>query len=538
MTSAGAFFAATCGGPWLSAAVPADKPYNALMSAWTWLPSTCKAASTTSLVVLWLLPLSGCNLLASTTPCVDDHNCPTQMPVCVDRVCQAADVPPFDGGDVVDGGRMDAGVDDAGRFDAGPPDAGTTDDAGPNPDGGDDAGLVDAGLVDDAGVLDAGVPDGGPVDDAGVDDAGVTDAGLVVPFPYNPSNIDADLFQPTAVVDWTGCTSVVVDTDEPLLSEYNGCDPALPQTGLVVENNAADLRVLAMVSLVVPAELVVDVRGENALALLVSTDATLDGVFDLSGAPGERGPGGRADCNGSGDGGDGENSTNNVERGSGGGGGGYGSDGAGGGTGDDGNAAAGEAGMAHGNPDDLKPLKAGCDGGKGGGGQNGGGHGGDGGGGGGGLQVSVGGTLTLNGVVLANGGGGGTTTAHRVGGGGGGSGGAILLEADHVEGAGSLFAVGGGGGAGGGRDASNTGPPGESPGQGNGGNGGNGVGAGFNAGGNGGMGAGASGGPAAGQNRRYGGGGGGGGLGRIVVEGRSSCGFSFDDAPAAFELCP
>lgn len=93
----------------------------------------------------------------------------------------------------------------------------------------------------------------------------------------------------------------------------------------------------------------------------------------------------------------------------------------------------------------LSPLRGGCSGQRGAG--AGGGHAGRGGGG---LQLSVGGTLTVSGLIGAPGAGGGGADAGAFGGGGAGSGGALLLEATTLtllDGA-RVMALGGGGGEG------------------------------------------------------------------------------------------
>ncbi len=103
-------------------------------------------------------------------------------------------------------------------------------------------------------------------------------------------------------------------------------------------------------------------------------------------------------------------------------------------------AAGGAGGKVAGN-ETLVPLYGGC----GGGGAAGTQKGGDGGGGGGAIQLSVNGSLTVTGQVLAPGGGGGGGKGYA-GGSGGGSGGAILLEAAKLTITGTLAANGGGGG--------------------------------------------------------------------------------------------
>lgn len=193
-----------------------------------------------------------------------------------------------------------------------------------------------------------------------------------------------------------------------------------------------------------------------------------------------------------------------------------------GGQGGDGSTGSigGAAGLPVGNAT-LVPLRGGCDGAPGSGGNN------EGfGRGGGAVQVSVAGTLTLRGVILANGAGGhgGNSGASKGGGAGAGSGGGILLEAQRLRMKATLrmTANGGTGGEGAGFNDGQDGvdglpdfgptaaPAGQDP---SGGNGGDGAGGLTLAGGNG----------ADGTLGESGGGGGGASVGRIRINFNTAC---------------
>ncbi|MDZ4350343.1 MAG: hypothetical protein U1A22_12500, partial [Xanthomonadaceae bacterium] len=217
--------------------------------------------------------------------------------------------------------------------------------------------------------------------------------------------------------------------------------------------------------------------------ILVSGNATIDGVIDVSGQPsapvgtagdgviaddglpGLGGPGGFdggrggvpgttsgvAGAQGIGPGGGfpavGQTSVSGVVYGCGGAGGGYSSNGGTGGYIGPGNIGAcatvnrPAGGSSYGN-ERLLPLIGGSGGGGGSGGQSFAGSGG--GGGGGGILVAVSGTLTVTGTIRANGGRAGLAAGSGTGAiGGGGSGGSIRLIASALAGNGALTATGG-----------------------------------------------------------------------------------------------
>jgi len=485
---------------------------------------------TTSLV--GLLSAAGCNLFTEMPPCDVDANCPPSAPVCSDHVCTAEEPAPDDGGDVVVDAGDDAGRPDAGPLDAGPDDAGLVD-AGPLDAGPDDAGPVDGGPLD-AGSVDAGPPDGGldggDVDGGGVDagaDAGVDAGGLV--FPYDIANVDETTLSAQLPLDFTACTSAVLNTDDLASSMFVGCAPSLDDTWRIVNANAMDHQVVATTGLTLPAGLTVEVVGSASLVLVVDGDANVAGALDASGSATAAGAGGDVAC-GPRLGGAGGLSS---DRGSGGGGGGHLTAGGAGGTADNGGAPGGAEGALVGGVPFV--LRGGCSGGAGGGDGSSGGAGGFAGGA---LQISVSGTLTLDGELRAGGGGGQPATAGGHGGGGGGSGGSILVQASHVVGSGVLQANGGGGAGGSGRFDGENGAPGESPLGVDRGRGGAGGGTGGNAGGGGGDGASDGRDARQGESATYGGGGGGGGLGAIHIEGVTTCAETLQSSPAATTSCP
>jgi hypothetical protein len=179
--------------------------------------------------------------------------------------------------------------------------------------------------------------------------------------------------------------------------------------------------------------------GPYPVIFAVQGNATIAGVIDASASGSVAGPGGNLNCGTSA----GETSAggSDVFGSSGGGGGGLGTAGGLGGLGDFGTPGSG--GIARGSAM-LSPLLGGCPGGQGG----------DCpdllvGAGGGAFQVSVAGTLTVTGILRANGGAGLLGCGNGGGGSGGGSGGSILLEASLLQtSAAVLIASGGAGGPG------------------------------------------------------------------------------------------
>ncbi len=213
-------------------------------------------------------------------------------------------------------------------------------------------------------------------------------------------------------------------------------------------NGAPGVGVFAFAGLNLPAGSIMTFTGSSAALFVSTADVTLSGQVNLVGdcASAGAGPGGfiggrpgaMVNGHGAGPGGGAPGAASGSLQ-FGGGGGGFGDHGGSGGMGNGGIMYGeltatpiilyGGSGGGAGNNDDAS-------------------HGG-GGGGGGALQISVAGSLTLNGTITAGGCGGGGGS-NNGGGGGGGAGGEIILEAVHVTlGSGAVLAVNGGGGGGG-----------------------------------------------------------------------------------------
>lgn len=301
------------------------------------------------------------------------------------------------------------------------------------------------------------------------------------------------------------------DTDTGALTDPQ-MNMTFPPSGLVVQNNGVELRLVTASYMEIQAGAILRATGARPLALVSWSDTIIDGTIDVSSAAGF--PGAGADpvvCPDVAA----QIGSNSSEGAGGGGGGGFGSMGGDGGTGDGGLTAAGTGGVAVQLPGDVR---GGCTGGIGGNATPG-----PAGPGGGGLYLAARDSLTLDGTLHAGGGGGGGGDANRSGGSGGGSGGMLDVQAVTVTFGSSAILASNGGGGGGGCD-NNTADPGEdalaeetaAP-------GGDGEGMGEPGG------AGAFGGTDAepGMPSNRGGGGGGGGVGFIVV--RAS---TFDDSSA------
>jgi hypothetical protein len=224
------------------------------------------------------------------------------------------------------------------------------------------------------------------------------------------------------------------------------------------------IAVFSFHALSVPASATIRIAGTLPVAFVVASTASIDGTIDGGAGcgSGDRscpGPGGGAGATfadmagGCGPGSAGETSAPAAAPdGGGGGGGGGGAGGAGGAVTLNTVVTAGGSGGAGCMAAALEPLVGGSGGG-------GGGPGASltmprGGGGGGAFQLSVGGDLTIGGVITMAGGGGdgggsGTGSGGASAGAGGGAGGAILVEATAITITGALAANGGGGGGGG-----------------------------------------------------------------------------------------
>ncbi|HEX7841952.1 MAG TPA: hypothetical protein VF469_30990 [Kofleriaceae bacterium] len=199
--------------------------------------------------------------------------------------------------------------------------------------------------------------------------------------------------------------------------------PVAMRSALVAQTSAPTILVFIVHSLTAAD---VTITGDNAFAVVSSSDIKLGGVFAASAHGSMPGPGRYNDgtCRG------GEADTAVGQALGGAGGGGFGAAGGRGGTAtnDNGTSAGGAGGTSTGNAN-LVPLRGGCDGGE---------LGTIAGTGGGAMQLVSRTKITVSGVVAANG-------SSFIG---GGSGGGILLEAPIVEASGSVVANGGGGASG------------------------------------------------------------------------------------------
>jgi hypothetical protein len=243
-----------------------------------------------------------------------------------------------------------------------------------------------------------------------------------------------------------------LNTENGMLTPAQGSARLLPSI-LRTQASAPMLRIVNLSSLDIPSGASVRVTGVHALLLVVHGSARIGGVLSVSSAGGPapvQGPGATdAACGGAGLGKNGM-ASGSLSPGGGAGGGAYGRDG---GDGSDGQGpGAGNKG-AKGSTNGvamLEPLRGGCRGGRGGDTSLAGDQGGAPGRGGGAVALTVRETLTLTGIIEANGSGGRGGLQGGGGAGGGGSGGAIFLEAGTLAMAGgSLCANGGGGGEGG-----------------------------------------------------------------------------------------
>jgi hypothetical protein len=374
--------------------------------------------------------------------CDSKQACPDGF-FCVNGQCRA-EQPATDAGarDAVPG--VDRGGADSARPDASQPDAAAPDTVAL------DVEEVDA-LMTDSAMPDSAQPDAGPP-----------------PWNYAPSNMSLAGLPETGPDITLDCGVTVLDTSAPpSLSNWCGATPTY-NTVAQSSGSGNDVLVLVLQSLTIASGSTLELRGEGrAVVILVLGDALIHGRISADATQGTRGPGGNdSSCSTVGDL-TGENGNDDVSSGGAGGGGGGGAGfGSNGGSGGEGHGdtesrpAGGSVGQTRGNTM-IVPLRGGCEGGGGGYNTVAGLNGGVGGAGGGAVQLSVKGTLTIEGVVSAGGGGGAGGTRELGAGGGGGSGGAILLEADAVELATSAVVAVNGGGGGQGAGVNNSGEEGQ-----------------------------------------------------------------------------
>ncbi|MDP2275376.1 MAG: putative metal-binding motif-containing protein [Archangium sp.] len=321
-------------------------------------------------------------------------------------------------------------------------------------------------------------------------------------FPFTPSNFtEAQLPADAGTAFTISCATTLNTSGTPAITD-GGC-VTMPPFTIITPSGGESTVLIRVRGLNINGGQTLTIEGTRPVIFAVVGSVVVDGTLRANnfGAPSGCGNGG----NGGAAGGEG-----------GGGGGGFGTSGALGGVRS--GAGAGAVGGANGMAT-LMPIRGGCPGGKGSGG-----GGGVGGKGGGAVQLTASGSLTVNstGVITAPGQGGKGATGTDDSGGGGGAGGAIVLEGATVTlNAGSWLSANGGAG-GGGEDSGNglDGAPGNetstTPAAG---------GAGPNNAGNGGNGATRTTAATVGNNTsdNDGAGGGGAGLGRIRLNGGTSC---------------
>lgn len=274
-------------------------------------------------------------------------------------------------------------------------------------------------------------PQQGPACDAGMGVVGTCGPSFTcVPpvaalFPYTPSNFtEAQLPDAGASLTVTANTTINTNTVPPMVSNALVLPPMVEIDGGLL---------FRIDTLTINPGVTLMFTGSRPVIFAVTGDATVGldaGVVARAGA-------GSTDCGGGGTGT--QPGNGNCEAG--GGGGGFGS--AGGVGGQCMGGTRGTAGGVNGNAA-LTPLRGGC---RGGGTQTDATLGGPGGGA---LQLSVAGTLRINGFVSAPGRGGEGASGNNNGGGGGGSGGGLLLEASvlDLQSNARVTANGGGGGEG------------------------------------------------------------------------------------------
>lgn len=272
-------------------------------------------------------------------------------------------------------------------------------------------------------------------------------------FGYGPSNFDPNQVPDASIAPATTFASCTVEFDTTTNTTQDGgwCGQARPTPFVFTQDGGVSTTVLAMASLDLATTSTLIFSGTRPVILAVYGPASLHGVIDGRSLGTTRtGPGGNWSGCGLLNGGDAVNSA-------GGGGAGFGTAGARGGS-----AGSGDAGLPNNNLT-LQPLTGGCAGGRG--------HDSSnrlfalGGFGGGAIQISAAGSLTVDGTVSTSGGGGQGGLSGLVdhnGGGGGGSGGAMLLEAlDLSLTSNARLTCNGGAGGGGREDAAAVGLPGQ-----------------------------------------------------------------------------
>ncbi|HMI91949.1 MAG TPA: lectin-like protein, partial [Polyangiales bacterium] len=272
---------------------------------------------------------------------------------------------------------------------------------------------------------------------------------VFAPTNFDPKPINWSA-QPSSTLN---CGTTTIDSTDPdgtgpLVATITGWCGTLPVPVAQAQNvsGGPELVIIPLRGLTVAATYTLRFIGPRPILLAVRGNATIDGTIDASASGTSAGAGGNWSCTSNDPdslGGNGRGNNARLYGASGGGGGGFATRGGDGGTANtNGGSEPGGAGGAARGDGNLSPLFGGCAGGLAGD------CGTAGAAGGGALQISVSGTLDVNGTIRANGGAGATPCgANDEGGGtGGGSGGALLLEAKTLDTAGATLQVNGGSG--------------------------------------------------------------------------------------------
>ncbi len=280
-----------------------------------------------------------------------------------------------------------------------------------------------------------------------------TNGECIVGFPFPPSNGFNPALPSSAIVPRVRLDCGVSTFNSDTLAFGNWCSQTLPIPRVVNRLGVQNIVVLPMGGLLLAGEL--RLTGSQPVLLAVYGDATITGRLVASARRAVSGAGGPAsNCLLQG-----EPGIALIFSAAGGGGAGFAQAGTKGGNGVGLPLSGGQGGGAYLVPPQTQ-LRGGCAGGDGASGLAG-QQAALGGGAGGAVQLSVSGTLALEGSVSANGGGGAGGVTYNAGGAGAGSGGGILLEANQLKLMSNALVTAHGGGGGGGAREGDDGTEGE-----------------------------------------------------------------------------
>ena len=152
-----------------------------------------------------------------------------------------------------------------------------------------DALTVDSGFADGTTADSAAVADAGPVADATPDDVGASDQGPHDTGPsdqgvtFVPLNRIDPLWAADAKRDLRPTTDIVINTDLRTIDEVS----YLADSYVIGPYQCAGLdrstTVFALRTIDIPADVTVDIRGRNAVALLAAGPISIRGLIDVSG---------------------------------------------------------------------------------------------------------------------------------------------------------------------------------------------------------------------------------------------------------------